>query len=57
MPRKKKTYRVVGEAPVDINGKTYRKDDEFEASLDKAHEDFLVGVGGLEVVKGSSKDK
>lgn len=52
MPRKKKTYRVVGEAPVDINGKTYRKDDEFEASLDKAQEDFLVGIGGLKVVKG-----
>lgn len=51
MPSKKK-YKVIGAAPVLGHG----TGETFEASLDKAQEDFLVSIGGLEVVK-VTKDK
>jgi hypothetical protein len=50
-----KRYKVVGESPVLGN----EPGESFSASIDKTHEEFLVGIGALEVAKdsGGSKDK
>lgn len=45
-----KSYKVVGAAPVFDNA----PGETFSASLDKGAEDFLVGIGALEVVKPST---
>jgi len=52
LPRKKKNYKVVGTSPV----LGHHPGQTFEASLDKAHEDFLVRVGAIRV-EADKKDK
>ena len=48
----KKRYKVVGASMID----GHAPGTTFEAELDKAQEDFLVGIGGLKVL-GESKPK
>ena len=51
-----KSYRVAGSQPVEVDGEVhYPGDDAFTAKLDKTQEDFLVGIGALEVAKDSDK--
>ena len=49
MPRKKKTWKLVGAAPVEVDGKTYYPGDTFEASEGEVA--FLVQIGAVEVKK------
>ena len=44
---KTKTYEVVGAAPV----LDHQPGEKFDASLDRAAEEFLVGTGALKVVQ------
>ena len=48
-----KKYKVVGEAPV----LDHAPGETFEAELDGAQEEFLVGIGALKVIGGAPKKK
>jgi hypothetical protein len=48
-----KQYRVVGTQPI----LGHAPGETFQASIDKTQEAFLVGIGGLEVVKDTKADK
>ena len=49
MPRKQKTYKVVGAAPVTVDAQTYHQGDEFDAhEKDVA---FLLEIGAIETTK------
>lgn len=49
MADKSKSYRVVGQQPV----LDHQPGEKFDAKLDEAHEEFLVGIGAIEVVSSS----
>lgn len=49
MPRKKRTYKVVGDAPITVGSKTYHKGDEFDAQ-DSAVA-FFLQIGAIKEVK------
>lgn len=48
MPRKKKTYEVVGTTPVLVDGKYHQPGDTFESAEEVS---FLLGVGALKEKK------
>jgi hypothetical protein len=51
LPRKR-TYKVVGIAPVVVDGKQHLPGATFETASDVS---FIVGVGGLRVVDGKKE--
>lgn len=50
MPRQPKTYKVVGTQPI----LEHAPGETFSAVVPKDLESFLVGIGGLEVIKAES---
>ena len=47
MPKQPKTYKVVGTQPI----LEHAPGETFSAVIPKALESFLIGIGGLEIVK------
>lgn len=56
MPRKAKTYKVVGTAPIFAGGVRRLPDETFTASLEEEQETYLVELGALEI-KQEKKEK
>ena len=50
MPKRPKRYKVIGTQPI----LEHPPGETFRASIDKELEKFLIGIGGLEVIKDTS---